>query len=101
MIYVDALTTSFGYDKQTIRVGARNGHKWCHLFADTPEELHACAQKLALRREWAQVSSTGILHYDLTPARRQKAVAAGARELDRRQTAELLRHLRRATGRSE
>lgn len=48
----------------------------CHLVADTVEELHGFAAKLGLRRGWFQPSSWP--HYDLTPARREKAVALGA-----------------------
>jgi hypothetical protein len=72
---------------QAERVGARNGHWWCHLFADTEAELHAFADKLGLELEWFQGD-----HYDLTPWRRVKAVELGAlqvptRELARRRLA--------------
>ena len=52
------------------------------------------AAKIGLRPEWAQRSSNGILHYDLTPFRRNAAVAAGARELNHRRLAELVRRQR-------
>jgi len=72
---------------QAERVGARNGHWWCHLFADTEAELQAFAAKLGLEPEWFQGD-----HYDLTPWRRVKAVELGAlqvptRELARRRLA--------------
>lgn len=57
----------------------------CHLIADTVEELHAFARKLGLRRGWFQPSSWP--HYDLTPARREKAVALGAIEKTSRELA--------------
>ena len=49
----------------------------CHLTADTLEELHAFAHRLALRREWFQDHSV-MPHYDLTPARRERALEFGA-----------------------
>lgn len=57
----------------------------CHLIADTVEELHAFAKRLGLRRGWFQPSSWP--HYDLTPARREKAVALGAVEKTSRELA--------------
>jgi hypothetical protein len=69
---------------QAARVGARNGDRWCHLYADTEEELHAFAQRIGMKRVWAQVSRTGIPHYDLTPRRRVSAVKHGAKALIRR-----------------
>jgi hypothetical protein len=50
----------------------------CRLTTDGPiEELHAFAAKLGLRRAWFQDHRT-IPHYDLTPARRERALAMGA-----------------------
>lgn len=58
---------------------------WCHLWADEPDELHAFARKIGLKREWAQVSRGTIvkefLHYDLRPSKRELAVRHGAVEL--------------------
>lgn len=87
MIYVDALMRSGAPGKyrgtgsaQAERVGARNGHHWCHLFADEADcpELHAFAARIGMRRSWFQGN-----HYDLTPGRRYAAVVAGAKEVDR------------------
>jgi len=69
---------------QAERVGARNGDWWCHLFADSTDELHAFAERIGLLRNWFQGD-----HYDLTPKRRAVAVAAGALEVDRRALAKL------------
>jgi hypothetical protein len=84
-VYVDPLThygPGFyhgpGCD-QAARVGARNGHLWCQLFADTTDELHAFAGRIGLVRSWFRGD-----YYDLTPKRRVAAVAAGALEVDRR-----------------
>lgn len=49
----------------------------CHLTTDGDvAELHAFAERIGLRRESFQPKSHP--HYDLTPARRAKAVRAGA-----------------------
>ncbi len=47
-----------------------------HLTADTLGELHALAARIGLRRAWFQGGR--IPHYDLTPAKREAAIAAGA-----------------------
>lgn len=52
----------------------------CHLTSDGPnaiDELHAFARKLGLKRGWFQERSSWP-HYDLTPARRVKALELGA-----------------------
>lgn len=52
----------------------------CHLFTDgVSEELHAFAKRLALKRSWFQ-HHLRVPHYDLTPARRARAVLLGASE---------------------
>ncbi len=53
------------------------------MFSDTPDELHAFAKKIGLRREWFQ-NDERLPHYDLTKSRRMRAVLLGAREVDRR-----------------
>lgn len=65
--------------------GLRHSH-WCHLTADTEEELHAFADLLGLRRSWYQRKGPTDYrwHYDVTPPKRARAVALGAREVDRR-----------------
>jgi hypothetical protein len=93
-IYVDELITWSehayrGKDRaQAARVGARNGHQWCHMFADKADcpELHVIAGKIGMRREWFQGD-----HYDLTPGRRKQAVKAGAIEVTREQAVEIWR----------
>lgn len=101
-VYVDALkehlVAAYHGDEHARRVGARNGHLWCHLYADTEKELHRFARLLGLKRAWAQVSRRGQPHYDLTPLRRTLAVKYGAIELERAAVVRLLRRLR--TGRA-
>jgi hypothetical protein len=53
----------------------RRGHSWSHLVAHTAEELHRAAERLGLRREWAQGGRT--LHYDLPEHLRERAIADG------------------------
>jgi len=68
-----------------------------HLISDaTPgdnAELHAFAEKIGLKREWFQRSSS-VPHYDLTAGRRATAVKAGAIELDDRQFYAILKRWR-------
>lgn len=55
-----------------------NGKQSCHLSTDGPlEELHAFALGIGLRRAWFQEHPL-MPHYDLVPARREAALAAGA-----------------------
>ncbi len=55
----------------------------CHMFADSVEELVEFAvKKVGMKRAWIQVSRKGLTHFDLTGTRRDKAVKAGAIELD-------------------
>lgn len=81
-VYVDELR-NWGWSK-----GAS-----CHLLADTPEELHAFAAKVGLLSGWFQRRAS-TPHYDLTAARRKRAVLAGAVELDRPQLVAKMREIR-------
>lgn len=64
-------------DKAT---GRSYAGRWSHLFADSKEELHEFAAKLGLKREWFQDKGDHLWHYDVTAAKRRKAVALGAQE---------------------
>lgn len=56
----------------------------CHLFTDGPiEGLHTFAKSIGLERDWFQ--DERIPHYDLTESRRERAIAAGAIPLTRRE----------------
>lgn len=48
-----------------------------HLTADTLPELHAFASRLGLQRRWFQEHPVHP-HYDLTPDKRDEALAMGA-----------------------
>lgn len=96
-VYVDSIVTYppdvyHGKDAaQAKRVGGRNGHQWCHMFADEKDcaELHTMALNIGLRREWFQGD-----HYDLTPGRRRYAVNLGAVEVNREQAVSIWRKQR-------
>lgn len=73
----------------------RAGPSWCHMIADTLDELHAMASRIGLRRSWFQYGNTP--HYDIGTDRiRALAVAAGAVECDRRVFVAHVRRLRAA-----
>jgi hypothetical protein len=70
MIYVDQLV----FQK-------KNGKKlYCHMLADSIDELHAFACLIGRKRCWFHKSS--YLHYDLDEAFRVLAIQAGAIEID-------------------
>lgn len=68
------------------RVGRINA-RWSHLAADGVDELHAFAQKIGLKRAWFQ-DKPGFPHYDVTDAKRQQAIRAGAIAITWREMAE-------------
>ena len=96
MVYVDSL------------MGWPSSKRWrygkaCHLFVpfgEPIETLHEFARKLGMRREWFQVSNSGLPHYDLTASRRERAVALGAIEASREFTVSELRKYKTQNGRS-
>lgn len=61
---------------------AWQGKRWCHLVADSLEELHDFARCLGLKRRWFQHQAS-YPHYDVTVAVREKALAMGAIDGDR------------------
>lgn len=87
-VYVDRMRTPF---KRMIM---------CHMLADTLEELYVMAEHIGADRGWLQVSNGGIPHYDVPwgnnriPPRRQHAIDAGAIEIGRRETVELMKRIR-------
>lgn len=62
---------------------------FCHMLADTLDELHAMANAIGMKRSWFQPKSTP--HYDVSKSRRKLAVSLGAIEIDRKQTVEIIR----------
>ncbi|QWQ39587.1 DUF4031 domain-containing protein [Streptomyces sp. YPW6] len=60
--------------------GLRHTH-WCHLTADTEDELHAFAARLGLRRSWFQTRALhAYLRWRTQNARHPDVLAAQRRE---------------------
>jgi hypothetical protein len=56
-----------------------NGRKrYCHMTADSVEELHAFAAKIGVKRCWYERSRRGVPHYDLSEEKRLLALENGA-----------------------
>lgn len=53
------------------------GKLWCHLVADSLDELHAFAARIGLRRSWFQ-NHASFPHYDITTDVRERALRTGA-----------------------
>ncbi len=79
---------------------------WCHLTADTRDELHAFAAQIGLQRRWFQTCRNTRLcppdrcphwHYDVTASRRRLAVKLGAVEITLREMGALIRARRAGT----
>lgn len=57
--------------------------RFCHMWADNVEELHAFAGSLGLRRAWFQpFPKHRLAHYDIVPTKRALAVKLGAIQRD-------------------
>jgi len=77
MVYVDRLQRTRRPPKQ-----AWLYYTFCHLTADTKEELISFAEQLGLREEYIQESRNGTLHFDLTKNKRKLAIKLGAKIRD-------------------
>ena len=70
---------------------------WCHLTADSQEELHEFAARLGLKRSWFQPGRPvggnpgPFWHYDVTAGKRAQAVRLGALEVSARDMPVLMR----------
>jgi len=73
-VFVDNLQATGPYKNPKWRF-----RSFCHLFADSLEELHLFALKISLNRRWFQ-NCPKYPHYDLTENKRKKAVLLGAVE---------------------
>jgi Protein of unknown function (DUF4031) len=67
----------------------------CHMLADSPEELHAMADRIGMSRKWYQRDAS-TPHYDLSREKRAAALAAGAIEVNRREMVAVIRRIRAA-----
>ena len=69
----------------------------CHMIADTPEELHAMADRIGVSRKWFQDPAKGkasFWHYDIAKTKRAIAVEAGAIECNRSAFVTAVRRIR-------
>lgn len=69
------------------------GREWCHLVADSLDELHAFAARLGLQRHWFQSKSL-YPHYDVTMLVRNRALALGAQGADRERIVSCAKRMR-------
>lgn len=81
MVYVDELFQMESKNRSGYIVGKRHNHRWCHLYADSLDELISFANKIGLKRSWLQNESGRFPHFDIVPTYRQKAISNGAIEL--------------------
>jgi hypothetical protein len=59
------------------------GMLMCHMVADSPEELHAMADRIGMQRKWFQsFAKAKRPHYDISEPKRKLAVQFGAIEVD-------------------
>jgi hypothetical protein len=86
-VYVDDLQTR----RPSGRMARRYGDQWCHLWADSEQELREFARGLGLRQSWFQPHHL-LCHFDLTPNKREEALAAGALRMT------VTEYMRRKTG---
>ena len=71
------------------------GLKWCHLLADSEEELHRFARQVGLHRSSYQgPPKTTAPHYDLTGLERSRAIALGATVCSRHEIVAVFRRVR-------
>ena len=75
--------------------------KSCHMCSDVAGaegtvELVAFAKRIGMREAWLQKPGTRHEHFDLFGARRDRAVAAGAREVSRAEVVAIWRAKRTA-----
>jgi hypothetical protein len=67
----------------------------CHMLADTPEELHAMAQRIGIaRRHYQSPMQASFPHYDICKAKRAQAILLGAVEIQRFQVSSHMRQVK-------
>ena len=78
-VYVDN-----AFIQASVKNGARtHTSRWCHLMADSREELIEFALSIGLRRGWLQDKASGV-HFDVLESKRRLAVSKGAIEIETR-----------------
>ncbi len=93
-VYVDQIV-NYGESVKR-RLGSA---RWCHMTADTKDELHEMADLIGLRRSWFQPGDgVATWHYDITPNKRAAAIRHGAVEVDVRQMGSIISSRRKSKG---
>jgi hypothetical protein len=69
------------------------GKLWCHLVADSLDELHAFAAAIGLKRSWFQ-DRASYPHYDITMSVRERAIKRGALSVGKREMLQAARKLK-------
>jgi hypothetical protein len=73
----------------------RHGRTWCHLLADSEDELHRFARAIGLHRmSYQGPPKTSAPHYDLTSYERRLAIRRGAVVCDRAAIVTIFRRLK-------
>jgi len=94
-VYVDGAMISASVEHR----GRQIKSKWCHMTADTKEELISFAQAIGMSAEWFQTCKRKCgpegkecihWHFDLTQSRRAMAVRAGAKEINMHEMSNIL-----------
>ena len=80
-IYVDFVCIEF------------RGHKWCHMLADTLQELHEFAALIDVDKRLFHRNAS-YPHYDVTVQMRETAIEYGALPADRRKIIECAKKLK-------
>lgn len=81
-VYVDELKDAEPYGNK----GTWRFRWFCHMFADTFEELFDFAESIGLSSRWFQYRERSwMAHFDLTKTKRIAAVRAGAIEITSRE----------------
>lgn len=70
----------------------RHGYHWCHLLADSVNELHEFAEKNGLNAR-AFHRTARIPHYDITRSQRPAVLARGAKPVTVREGIRFTQHL--------
>lgn len=73
----------------------------CKLCCDTTAELDAMRSLLFLRQEWVQEAGTEYEHYDLTPNKRDAAIAHGCTPVSHRDLVPIWARKREAIARGD
>lgn len=80
-VYVDFANISFKQDK------------WCHLLADSLDELHDFASLINVDKRWFHKNAS-YPHYDITIRTREIAIRKGALPSDRKKIIECAKKLK-------